>query len=138
MRTINKTSALIVSVFLFILGTFNAQAQHAHLETSDSVKICIEDLRTLNLFVNLYESKSNELQETQNQLTNCKEQVVLYNEMRQKYEEELNIMNKQIKMNDALVQNMRKRHRRENIYIGITIGGLTIGAGTLLYFLIKK
>ena len=138
MRTINKTSALIVSLFLFIFGTFNAQAQHVHFETSDSVKICVEDLRTLNLFVNLYESKSNELKETQNQLTNCKQQVNLYNEMQQKYDEELNIMNKQIKMNDALVQNMKKRHRRENIYMGVTIGGLTISTGTLLYFLLKK
>lgn len=138
MRTINKTSALIVNVFLFIFGTFNVQAQHVHIETTDSVKVCIEDLRTLNLFVNLYESKSNELQETQSQLTNCKQQVNLYNEMQQKYEEELNIMNKQIKMNDAFVQNMKKRHRRENIYMGITIGGLTICTGTLLYFLLKK
>lgn len=138
MRTINKTSALIVSVFLFIFGTFNVQAQHIHIETSDSVKVCIEDLRTLNLFVNLYESKSNELQETQSQLTNCKQQVNLYNEMQQKYEEELNIMNKQIKMNDALVQNMKKHHRMENIYMGVTIGGLTISVGTLLYLLFTK
>ena len=138
MKTISKTSAVIICLFTFFFVQMNAQAQHAHIETSDSIKVCVEDLRTLNLFVNLYESKSNELKETQNQLTICKQQVNLYNEMRQKYEDELNIMNKQIKMNDALVQNMQKRHRRENIYMGITIGGLTITTGTLLYFLLKK
>lgn len=104
----------------------------------DSVKLSCTELQKINLVFNEWEHLKLENTELNNLIINKDKQIVNYKQIINNNNQQQKILENNLQLNKALIADMKKKHRKDNILMGITIGGLTISTGTLLYFLLKK
>ena len=104
----------------------------------DSVKLSCTELQKINLVFNEWEHLKLENTELNNLIINKDKQIVNYKQIINNNNQQQKILENNLQLNKALIVDMKKKHRKDNILMGITIGGLTISTGTLLYFLLKK
>lgn len=123
-------------IFLFIitilLTCFYANAQ------SDSVRISCEELKIINLMYNDLHCSKELIHQQDILIDNKNKQILKYKEYIDLQKATIEDLNLSIKISDTHVKNIQSQFNRERIYMGITIGGLTISTGVLLYFLAKK
>lgn len=104
----------------------------------DSVKLSCTELQKINLVFNEWEHLKLENAELNNLVINKDNQIVIYKQIINNNQQQQKILENNLQLNKALIADMKRKHRKDNILMGITIGGLTISTGTLLYFLLKK
>lgn len=104
----------------------------------DSVKLSCTELQKINLVFNEWEHLKLENTELNNLVINKDKQIVNYKQIINNNQQQQKILENNLQLNKALIVDMKRKHRKDNILMGITIGGLTISTGTLLYFLLKK
>lgn len=123
-------------IFLFIitilLTCFYANAQ------SDSVRISCDELKVLNKICNDLHYSKDLIHQQDILIDNKDKQILKYQEYISLQKATIEDLNLYIKISDTHVKNIQSQFNRERIYMGITIGGLTISTGVLLYFLAKK
>ena len=123
-------------IFLFIITTlltcFYANAQ------SDSVRISCDELKVLNKICNDLHYSKDLIRQQDILIANKDKQILKYQEYIDLQKATIEDLNLSIKISDTHVKNIQSQFNRERIYMGITIGGLTISTGVLLYFLLKK
>lgn len=123
-------------IFLFIitilLTCFYANAQ------SDSVRISCDELKIINLMYNDLHCSKELIHQQDILIDNKNKQILKYQEYISLQKATIEDLNLSIKISDTHVKNIQSQFNRERIYMGITIGGLTISTGVLLYFLAKK
>lgn len=104
----------------------------------DSVKLSCTELQKINLVFNEWEHLKLENTELNNLIKNKDKQIVNYKQIINNNNQQQKILENNLQLNKALIADMKRKHRKDNILMGITVGGLTISTGTLLYFLLKK
>lgn len=123
-------------IFLFIitilLTCFYANAQ------SDSIRISCDELKVLNKICNDLHYSKDLIRQQDILIDNKDKQILKYQEYISLQKATIEDLNLSIKISDTHVKNIQSQFNRERIYMGITIGGLTISTGVLLYFLLKK
>lgn len=123
-------------VFLFIitilLTCFYANAQ------SDSIRISCDELKIINLMYNDLHCSKELIHQQDILIDNKNKQILKYKEYIDLQKATIEDLNLSIKISDTHVKNIQSQFNRERIYMGITIGGLTITSGVLLYFLLTN
>ncbi len=123
-------------IFLFIitilLNCFYANAQ------SDSVRISCDELKIINLMYNDLHCSKELIHQQDILIDNKNKQILKYQEYISLQKATIEDLNLSIKISDTHVKNIQSQFNRERIYMGITIGGLTITSGVLLYFLLTN
>ena len=123
-------------VFLFIitilLTCFYANAQ------SDSIRISCDELKIINLMYNDLHCSKELIHQQDILIDNKDKQILKYKEYIDLQKATIEDLNLSIKISDTHVKNIQSQFNRERIYMGITIGGLTITSGVLLYFLLTN
>lgn len=123
-------------IFLFIitilLTCFYANAQ------SDSVRISCDELKIINLMYNDLHCSKELIHQKDILIDNKNKQILKYKEYIDLQKATIEDLNLFIKISDTHVKNIQSQFNRERIYMGITIGGLTITSGVLLYFLLTN
>lgn len=123
-------------IFLFIitilLTCFYANAQ------SDSVRISCDELKIINLMYNDLHCSKELIHQQDILIDNKNKQILKYKEYIDLQKATIEDLNLSIKISDTHVKNIQSQFNRERIYMGITIGGLTITSGVLLYFLLTN
>lgn len=104
----------------------------------DSVKLSCTELQKINLVFNEWEHLKLENTELNNLIINKDKQIVNYKQIINNNNQQQKILENNLQLNKALIADMKRKHRKDNILMGITIGGLTISTGTLLYFLLRN
>lgn len=104
----------------------------------DSVKLSCTELQKINLVFNDWEYLKLENIELNNLIVSKDKQIVFYKQIIDNNSQQQKILENNLQLNKALIADMKRKHRKDNILMGITIGGLTISTGTLLYFVLKN
>lgn len=104
----------------------------------DSVKISCTELQKINLVFNDWEYLKLENTELNNLVVNKDKQIAFYKQIIDNNSQQQKMLEDNLQLNKALITDMKRKHRRDNILMGISIGCLTINTGVLLYFLITK
>lgn len=124
-----KTFLFIITI---LLTCFYANAQ------SDSVRISCDELKIINFMYNDLRCSKELIHQQDILIDNKDKQILKYKEYIDLQKATIEDLNLSIKISDTHVKNIQSQFNRERIYMGITIGGLTISTGVLLYFLAKK
>lgn len=123
---------IFLFIFTILLTCFYANAQ------SDSVRISCNELKVLNKICNDLHYSKDLIHQQDILIANKDKQILKYQEYISLQKATIEDLNLSIKISDTHVKNIQSQFNRERIYMGITIGGLTISTGVLLYFLAKK
>lgn len=121
----------LIICFCLLLNSFVLFSQE------DSVKISCSELQKINLVFNDWEHLKLENTELNNLVQNKNKQIILYKQIVDNSNQQQKILENNLQLNKALIADMKRKHRKDNILMGVTIGGLTISTGILLYFLIR-
>lgn len=126
-----KTFLFIITI---LLTCFYANAQ------SDSIRISIscDELKVLNKICNDLHYSKDLIHQQDILIDNKNKQILKYKEYIDLQKATIEDLNFSIKISDTHVKNIQSQFNRERIYMGITIGGLTITSGVLLYFLLTN
>lgn len=124
-----KTFLFIITI---LLTCFYANAQ------SDSVRISCDELKIINLMYNDLHCSKELIHQQDILIDNKNKQILKYKEYIDLQKATIEDLNLSIKISDTHVKNIQSQFNRERIYMGITIGGLTITSGVLLYFLLTN